>query len=551
MAEALYRKYRPSKLSEVYGQEVVVKTLIKSFINDKFGHAYLFSGPRGTGKTSLAKIIARTINCEKYPVDEACGICKNCKQNVNGTSDIIEIDAASNNGVDEIRELRSNARFLPTSLKYKVYIIDEVHMLSTGAFNALLKTLEEPPKHVVFILATTEIHKIPETIISRCQCFNLNKIDDSSIIERISNIINEEKFKVEDGVVESIARLSNGGLRDAVNMLDQLSSFSDEIIKLDDVFLLNGIVDPEKVFNIIKAVFDGNLEDIHKFIFELKSSGKDMYRLTEDIIEGLKKLILDNSALESVSDDEFIFLIKILNENLFKIRDSFHSDLFLEIALLSAAIKYKKTDAIKHEVLEEAKVNSVKIKEVNPIDEKKGETPKRKKIVDFVCEIKDEFEFEEFKINRINNIFSGASKEILKKTNANLKKLEEFSMDKEFSSIINLIMDGNVRVASDWGIIFSFGYDSMVEKFNCSLLKIEDILKKIFNGKMNVIAISNKNWEKQKKQYIATKDKKENYFFVEEDFDLKELFLINNKKEDSLLVEEAFEKLDEDLIEID
>ena len=224
--QALYRTYRPQNFSEVAGQEHITKTLMNALKNDKISHAYLFSGPRGTGKTSIAKIFAKAVNCEKAPTSDACCSCEICKGIAEGKiSDVIEIDAASNNGVDEIRDLRERVKYVPSVCKYKVYIIDEVHMLSTSAFNALLKTLEEPPKHAIFILATTEIHKIPATILSRCQRFDFRAISTPDLIKRVSEVATKENIDITDEAIEVIALNAEGGLRDALSLLDQAISF--------------------------------------------------------------------------------------------------------------------------------------------------------------------------------------------------------------------------------------------------------------------------------------------------------------------------------------
>ena len=238
---ALYRKYRPSNFASVVGQEVVVDILKNSILNNKVSHAYLFTGPRGTGKTSIAKILAHAVNCLNFNGD-ICGECEVCKNLEINDSDIIEIDAASNNGVDEIRNLRDNVKLLPSFCKYKIYIIDEVHMLSTGAFNALLKTLEEPPSHVIFILATTDPHKVLPTILSRCQRFDFKKVSVNKIHERLKDICEQENITIEDTALDEISRLANGGLRDALSILDQVNAYSDDKITSDDVHEVNGTI---------------------------------------------------------------------------------------------------------------------------------------------------------------------------------------------------------------------------------------------------------------------------------------------------------------------
>ena len=255
MYQALYRKYRPKDFDSVVGQDSIIKTLKNSIINNNFSHAYMFFGPRGTGKTTVSKIFARNINCEKPKDGIACGKCDHCKVSFSKDCiDIIEIDAASNNGVDEIRELKNKISLVPSELKYKVYIIDEVHMLSIGAFNALLKTLEEPPEHAIFILATTDPQKVPETIISRCQCFSFKRISSEIIEDRLKFICKEEKIKIDDDVLKNIATLSDGGLRDALGSLDKLVSYTDEKITMEDFIEVNEIISDKQVNDFINNI---------------------------------------------------------------------------------------------------------------------------------------------------------------------------------------------------------------------------------------------------------------------------------------------------------
>ena len=288
MYQVLYRKYRPKTLQEVAGQDIVVKILKNSLKNDKLSHAYLFSGPRGTGKTSIAKILARVINCSN-PVDYSpCNKCVSCTQKNN--VDIIEIDAASNNGVDEIRELKNKINLVPSFGKYKIYIIDEVHMLSIGAFNALLKTLEEPPAHAMFILATTEPHKIPVTILSRCQRLDFKKISEESIFKRLNEIVEKEKINIDPEAIKEIARLSDGGMRDAISMLDQASSYSNDKIELTDIYEINGIITKKMMNEFLLDLFNSNLLEILNLLDTYNNNGKNLVKLFEEIMLYMKNI---------------------------------------------------------------------------------------------------------------------------------------------------------------------------------------------------------------------------------------------------------------------
>lgn len=303
---ALYRKFRPDEFEDVKGQDAIVRTLKNQINADRIGHAYLFCGTRGTGKTTVAKIFAKAVNCE-HPVDGSpCGECAMCKSIAAGTSmNVIEIDAASNNGVDNIREIREEVTYRPTEGKYKVYIIDEVHMLSIGAFNALLKTLEEPPEYVIFILATTEAHKIPITILSRCQRYDFKRISIETIAARLRELIDKEGWDVEDKAVRYIAKMADGSMRDSLSLLDQCAAFyMNETLTYDHVLEVLGAVDTEVFSRLLRQLLAMDVHQVIETIDELVMQGRELSRLAADFTWYLRNLLLVKSSdnMEDVLD---------------------------------------------------------------------------------------------------------------------------------------------------------------------------------------------------------------------------------------------------------
>ncbi|AXF56559.1 DNA polymerase III subunit gamma/tau [Salicibibacter kimchii] len=352
--QALYRVWRPQRLEDVAGQNHITQTLQNALRQQKFAHAYLFSGPRGTGKTSAAKIVAKAVNCVHAPVAEPCNECEACQGIQTGSVvDVIEIDAASNNGVDEIRYIRDNVIAAPRDVRYKVYIIDEVHMLSTGAFNALLKTLEEPPAHVVFMLATTEAHKIPLTIVSRCQRFDFKRISGDTLVARMQEVVAEGEIEVEEDALHFISRAAEGGMRDALSLLDQAISFAETKVTASDVQAITGAVSQSFLASAIAALIERDAKEAVKSADTLIREGKDPLRFMEDVIHYLRDLLLFQTApgleelLDRVQvDDTFRSLadkiepdwayqtIDTLHDELREMKGSSHPKIFLEMAFI-------------------------------------------------------------------------------------------------------------------------------------------------------------------------------------------------------------------------
>ena len=305
--KALYRTYRPSTFEEVAGQEHIVKTLQNALATGKLAHAYLFAGPRGTGKTTMAKLLAKALNCDEG-IGHQCNECKNCKAIIEGTHpDVLELDAASNNGVDEIRELIDKVKYGTILGRYKVYIIDEVHMLSTGAFNALLKTLEEPPEHVIFILATTEPHKILPTILSRCQRYDFTKLSDKDIKNRLKSVLEKEGVAYNDEAIDIIISLADGGMRDALSILDQVLAYSGNKLDVQDILDIFALESKEEKMGLLNAIINKDVTDVLGRINRYVSLGTDIKRLTDDLLLILKDILIYQSSRN-------ISCLEILNE---------------------------------------------------------------------------------------------------------------------------------------------------------------------------------------------------------------------------------------------
>ena len=557
---ALYRKYRPADFNSVYGQEEVVTVIKNAIFSNKISHAYLFCGPRGTGKTTIAKIIAKLVNCEHLENGEPCGKCYNCVNFMN-SNDIVEIDAASNNGVDEIREIRDKINLVPSNAKYKVYIIDEVHMLTTQAFNALLKTLEEPPAHVIFILATTEPHKIPLTIASRCQKFRFSKINDTLIADRLKEIAGFENIEIDNDALFEIARLADGGMRDAINILDQLVAYSNSNITLDDIYKVNGSVSYSDLYELLKAIIDNDKVKIIEFVDNIDKNGKEISKFVEEMIIFLKDVVLyknanylssiemknDNIKLvsEIYSGRNLYDLIECLNNAQNVIKFSTHGSIvFLTSILKFSDMNYgKEVEIISREINEPQKV-ILKEKSTSKSDFEaaREEEIKEENISREIISKKESNYSEEEVELRINNALALASKNVLKDIKNKWNVIDEYIYEDDYSMAAGILKDCNVVVASPEYVIIENKYDSGADRINENASDIEKLFEKAFDIKVFVVGISSSEWEKRKNKYIS--DIKNGIKYT-----VKERKVDENTKKEKTPVDELIDLVGDSLIE--
>ena len=552
---ALYRKYRPTNFSEVVGQDKVITVIKNEIINNRISHAYLFSGPRGTGKTTTAKIIAKLVNCTNPVNGECCNKCDNCL-NFKNSSDIVEIDAASNNGVDEIRELRDKVNLVPTNSKYKIYIIDEVHMLTTQAFNALLKTLEEPPAHVIFILATTEPHKIPLTVASRCQKFQFSKISNDEIVHRLSDIIKEENIKLDNEILLEIARLSDGGLRDAINMLDQLLAYKSENITLMDVYNINSCVSYIDIYNFINNMMNNNAIEIVNFIEKIDSEGKNISKFIEELIVFLKDILLYKSAkINSEIEDKntkIKELSDVLGENAIYNMIYSYNDTLNNIKLSSNSIilfivstfKIINDNFVSKKNTIDNNKESISTKDIEKVveNEKKVEVVDREKLKEKITSKMDSLN--ELINTRINNTFVYANKKDLLEIKDKWNSISNYLLDEKYGVNCGILKEVNVVVAGNNNLILVSNFDSVVDKVNMKLTELESTLLSIFGNQYKIIAISNDRWNSEKEKYVLNIKKGNKYELIEEKSN-------KNDNTEKTPVDELIDLIGEDLVEID
>ena len=502
MHKALYRVYRPKTFGDVVGQEHIVKTLKNQIKNNNIGHAYLFSGTRGTGKTSTAKIFARAVNCLNPINEEPCNECEICIDTLNDNiMDIVEIDAASNNSVDDIRELRESVKYTPSKAKYKVYIIDEVHMLSQGAFNALLKTLEEPPSYVIFILATTEPHKIPATILSRCQRFDFKRVSSKDIASRMSYICKKENIEAEEKALSLIARNSQGALRDALSILDQCMSFGNEKIEYNDVIELLGTVNIDELFELSQSIIDENTKKSLEILNEFVIWGKDIRNLINDLIDHFRNLMvckvskdldeiisLPEESIERLKEqsqyvniNDLIRILNILSETQDSMKSSSNTRILAEVTIMKIAqpmFDESKEALIKRIENLEEKIESGNIKvstvQIEPSKDVKSQIIEHDKVE----ENKEDVAYEEVKSEDVRLVESS------------WKKITQKIKDDRKLSVAALLKEVNTFNVKDniLYLIFNDNFSFARSRLNSkdTIEYVESVIREVLNRSFNI-----------------------------------------------------------------
>ena len=552
--QTLYRKYRPKTFELVYGQDVIVKTLKNVIKNDKLSHAYLFTGPRGTGKTSSAKLFAKAINCLNNKDGDACNECENCKSfNNNSNPDIIEIDAASNNGVDEIREIKNKVSLVPSMSKYKVYIIDEVHMLSIGAFNALLKTLEEPPEYIIFILATTEPQKIPATIISRCQRFDFKSISHDKMKQCLENIISKENISIDDGAIEEIINNSKGGMRDAIGLLDQASAFCNNNITANDIEELSGNISIKQIRTFLSNIMQKEYNVIFDLISNYSSNGKDFALICEKIINYIREGILykkkintdkildeDKNIFDKLSDTDLYDLIDYLSDTLVKVKNSYQKELTFEVQMIQMIDKIfnKESNVSRETSMDEIKVENTNVPRETSINEMKVENTNVPRET-LKIENKTDSVIEELKNVRINNILRNATKQNITFIKDLWPNINEYLINEKYKMVAGMLVNATPVAASKKGIIITLPLESSISRIEKEYDNSKELLNEIYNENYKVVYISEQYWKKVRPKFVE-KAKNGELQIIDESEVLDKLKKINDKN----LVEEFNELIE-------
>lgn len=559
--KVLYRKYRPDDFDNVVGQDYTVEMLKNAIKSDKHSHAYIFTGPRGTGKTSSAKLFAKALNCEN-PIDgNPCNKCSNCLS-FKESPDVIEIDAASNNGVDEIRELINNVKLVPNNSKFKVYIIDEVHMLTTSAFNALLLTLEEPPSHVVFILATTDIQNVPITILSRCQRLNFKPISMNSLIDRLKFVCENESIKASDDALREIALLSAGGMRDALGMLDQLSS-DDGTIEADMVSNYFGSISKDKLDKLLTCISNNDIDELLVILNDIKDSGTNYTVFIEKLIDVLKSVCIDikkGCCKLDLSFDSIYSLILDLNECLSNININIDPFSLIEIVLLkylnNSSQKYfpgnTNGDFLGNNVVfspgnnefdmnADFLGNKIGIKNddfpgnTDVLKEKKVKNKSENKKNSDISLNNSSYLLDADRINiRINNCFYGASKELKSDFSSKWIEFMNYLMGID-RNLLSLIADTTILAASSDYALINSKIDSTNSLINEKISVIEDYYVKFSGKELRLAAISDDLWKKEVEKYRFNLKNKIKYKYIDEIIDVK----VSDEKSDDDVFSDA------------
>lgn len=538
---ALYRKYRPKKFSEIAGQNMIVETIQNAIINNKITHAYLFCGPRGTGKTTTAKLIAKMVNCLNPINGEPCGKCESCISIANNCNDdIIEIDAASNNGVDEIREIRDKINLVPSISKYKVYIIDEVHMLSIGAFNALLKTLEEPPRHVIFILATTEEQKIPATILSRCQKFNFSRISVENIVENLKRIINLEGINIDEELLKQIAIFSDGGMRDSINMLDQLISSKGEVVTIDDVYEINGSISFSDICNLFTNMYHHNVLEIVNFIDTCDIKGKNMLRIVDELIAVAKDLLISIVApnlpvenykneklkeLKNFVNEEFLYMfIDSANQLSFNIKNTSYPKIMIQVFLIKMSSKLnndlKDEDLGNKNISQNSENETREIKLFPKVKYNTNYFPGNNFVANNDTNAlnveRSNSLSDDIKKIRINNTFATANKEELAAVKAKWSNITDYVLNDDLGVIAGVLQDSTPVAAGSNNIIIVGNNISVTDRLNQCTDDVSSLLKKVLNKNYLVIGLNENEWLVEKNNFVKNKKSNIQYKYIDE-----------------------------------